>query len=101
MTVAEVAQRLKISPKTVRNRMAGGIYQRGVHYFCPEVIDKAGKPWRVEARFKWSAIVAWQESRPIAAADHAEFPDSVSPKQEERAPSPTLRLIPMSRGYHS
>ncbi len=102
LTVAEVAHRLKISPKTVRNRMAAGIYREGSHYFSPEVIDKHGKTWRTEARFKWAAIVAWQEGKPIGAEARAELSDAtVSPRQEERSPSPSLRLIPMSRGYHS
>lgn len=101
LTVIEVAQRLKISPKTVRNRMAAGIYREGVHYFSPEVIDKHGRTWRTDARFKWSAISAWQESKPIGAEARAILSDSASPKQEERSPSPALRLIPMSRGYHS
>jgi hypothetical protein len=57
LTVAEVAQRLKIAAKTVRNRMASGIYQRGVHYFCPP----GSRP-----RFKWSAVVAWQEGQQTA-----------------------------------
>ncbi len=81
--------------------MAGGIYREGVHYFSPEVADKNGRTWRTEARFKWSSIVAWQENKPIGAEARPESSDSGSPKQEERYPSPTLRLIPMSKGYHT
>jgi hypothetical protein len=36
LTIAEVAARLKIKPKTVKNKMASGIFQRGVHYFSPQ-----------------------------------------------------------------
>jgi len=35
LTIAEVAARLKVKPKTVKNKMAAGIFQRGVHYFSP------------------------------------------------------------------
>jgi hypothetical protein len=100
LTVTEVAQRLKISPKTVRNRMAVGIYREGVHYFSPEVVDKHGRTWRTEARFKWSSMEAWQESKPISAEARAESSDSVSLKQEEKYSSPTLQLIRMAKGYH-
>jgi hypothetical protein len=33
LSVSEVAARLKIEPKTVRNKMATGVFKRGVHYF--------------------------------------------------------------------
>ena len=35
LTITELAERLKIKPKTVKNKMAAGIFQRGVHYFSP------------------------------------------------------------------
>jgi hypothetical protein len=35
LTIAEVAARLKIKPKTVKNKMAAGIFRCGVHYFSP------------------------------------------------------------------
>src|SRR5438552_18896793 len=52
LTVAEVAARLKLSPKTVRNRMYGGTWRRGEHWFSRPGIGP---------RFKWSALVRWLE----------------------------------------
>jgi hypothetical protein len=53
LTICELAVRLKLKPKTVKNKMAAGIFQRGVHYFSPPGIGP---------RFKWSAIQVWLES---------------------------------------
>ena len=52
LTITEVAERLKLKPKTIKNKMAAGIFRRGVHYFSPAGIGP---------RFKWSALVAWLE----------------------------------------
>ena len=52
LTIAELADRLKLKPKSVKNKMAAGIFKRGVHYFSPAGIGP---------RFKWSAVVAWLE----------------------------------------
>ncbi len=52
VTVAEVAARLKLKPKTVRNRMYDGNWRRGEHWFSRPGIGP---------RFKWSAIVRWLE----------------------------------------
>ena len=52
LTIAEVAARLKIKPKTIKNKMASGFFQRGVHYFSPPGLGP---------RFKWSAVVMWLE----------------------------------------
>lgn len=71
LTIAEVAARLKIKPKTVKNKMASGIFKRGVHYFSPQGLGP---------RFKWSAVVAWLEQ-------------SQEPKTE------SYDSIPMARGY--
>jgi hypothetical protein len=74
LTIAELSARLKIKPKTVKNKMAAGIFRRGVHYFSPAGLGP---------RFKWSAVVAWleQTENPTSESDH----DS----------------IPMPRSYHS
>ena len=72
LTIAEVAERLKIKPKTIKNKMATGIFKRGVHYFSPAGLGP---------RFKWSAVVAWLEQSEQAATGS----NSVS--------------IPMARGY--
>jgi hypothetical protein len=53
LTIAEVALRLKVKPKTVKNKMAAGIFRRGEHYFSPQGLGP---------RFKWSAVVAWLEA---------------------------------------
>jgi hypothetical protein len=53
LTISELAARLKLKPKTIKNKMAAGIWQRNVHYFSPSGIGP---------RFKWSAVQAWLES---------------------------------------
>ena len=73
LKISEVAHRLKIKPKTVKNKMAAGIFRKGVHYFSP-----AG----MGPRFKWSAVVAWIEH------------EQVEECQDERD------SIPMARGYY-
>ena len=70
LTIAEVAARLKLTPKTVRNKMALGVFRQGEHYFRRKGIG---------TRFKWGAVVAWFEST------EADVSDSDS--------------IPMARGY--
>src|SRR5262245_63347634 len=49
LTIAEVAGRLKVTPKTVRNKMASGVFCKGVHYVRPKGLG---------TRFKWGAVVA-------------------------------------------
>ena len=72
LTIAEVAARLRIKAKTVKNKMAAGIFKLGVHYFRPPAMS---------ARFKWSAVVAWLEQ-------------SQDPQAENNGDS-----IPMPRSY--
>ena len=72
LTVKELAARLKLSPKTVKNKMAAGIFRKGVHYFSPPGLGP---------RFKWSAVVAWLE-------------ETQKPEAEEDGDS-----IPMPRNY--
>jgi hypothetical protein len=50
VTVAEVAARLKLTPKTVRNHMYDGTWRRGEHWFA-----RAG----IGPRFRWTALVVW------------------------------------------
>src|SRR5215831_1917593 len=52
LTIAEVAARLKVTPKTVRNKMASGVFRKGQHYVRPKGLG---------TRFKWGAVVAWLE----------------------------------------
>ena len=74
LTIAELSERLKIKPKTIANKMAAGIFRRGVHYFCPAGLGP---------RFKWSAVVAWleQSQEPLAENDD----DSIPMPQSYRA----------------
>jgi hypothetical protein len=72
LTINELSARLKIKPKTIKNKMAAGIFRKGVHYFSPVGLGP---------RFKWSAIVAWME-------------ESQEPGAESDDDS-----IPMARGY--
>ena len=71
LKIPELADRLKLSPKTIQNKMSAGIFKKGVHYFSPKVMG---------TRFKWSAIIQWME-----AGDNATTDDEDS--------------IPMARGY--
>jgi len=73
LTIGEVAARLKLSPKTIRNKMTSGIFGKGVHYFRPRGLGP---------RFNWSAVQAWLEAE-----------DRPSAQDEEH-------LIPMARGYY-
>jgi hypothetical protein len=52
LTIEELSARLKLEPKTIRNKMASGIFRKGMHYFSPAGLGP---------RFKWSAVVAWIE----------------------------------------
>lgn len=72
LTIPEVAERLKIKPKTIMNKMAAGIFRKGVHFFSPVGLGP---------RFKWSAVVAWLEQSNNQVTDN----DGDS--------------IPMARGY--
>ena len=72
LTIAEAAARLKVAPKTLRNKMASGVFRKGVHYFSPPGMGP---------RFKWSVIVSWLE------------------QAQKETPDETLDAIPMARGY--
>ena len=74
LTIAEVAARLKIKPKTVKNKMAGGVFQKGIHFFSPLGLGP---------RFKWSDVVAWLEGQQARMDGDGELNDG----------------IPMARGY--
>ena len=74
LTIEDVAKRLRLSPKTVRNKMADGTFKRGIHYFSPHGLSP---------RFKWNAVKAWLESD--------------QPKSDESTKG--AEGIPMARGY--
>jgi predicted DNA-binding transcriptional regulator AlpA len=67
LKISEVAARLKVSPKTVKNKMAAGIFRKGVHYFSPAGLGP---------RFKRSAVVAWleQAQEPATESDDDSIP---------------------------
>ena len=60
LTVTELAARLKLAPKTVRNRMHDGTWRRGVHWVSPRGISP---------RFRWSAVMRWLEGKDGASDD--------------------------------
>lgn len=53
LSTRQLAERLDLAPKTIRNKVSAGVFQKGVHYFTPQGLDGP--------RFKWSAIVTWLE----------------------------------------
>jgi len=75
LTIKELAARLKLKPKTVKNKMVNGTFVKGVHYFSPDGMGP---------RFKWSAIVAWLEAG----------------EQEQVKATDNGDGIPMARGYN-
>jgi hypothetical protein len=70
LTISEVAARLKVTPKTVRNKMASGVFCKGVHYIRPKGLG---------TRFKWGSVVAWLEGKEANTSE--------------------VDSIPMARGY--
>ena len=56
LTVAELAARLKVAAKTVRNHMYDGTWTRGIHWFSPPGIGP---------RFSWVAIERWLRGRDV------------------------------------
>jgi hypothetical protein len=82
LTVAEVATRLKVTPKTVRNRMYDGTWRRGEHWFV-----RAG----IGPRFRWATLVAWLEDPappPFTAELGAAFGPDLPPARRGRPPVP-------------
>jgi hypothetical protein len=71
LTVAELADLLSLTSKTVRNRMHDGTWRRGEHWFHPPGIGP---------RFRWSAIRAWFESdRPTPPRLGAAYGSDIPP----------------------
>jgi len=60
LTISEVADRLRVSPKRVRNLMAAKVFVRGEHFFRPRGIGP---------RFRWSRVVAWLEDQSQGSAE--------------------------------
>src|SRR5215471_4220200 len=65
LTISEVAVRLKVKPKTVRNKMASGVFRKGVHYIRPKGFG---------TRFKWGAVVALLEQSETGTPDEDSIP---------------------------
>jgi len=75
LTIDELASRLKLKSKTIKNKMVNGTFIRGTHYFSPPGMGP---------RFKWSAIVGWMEAG-----------------EQERAKAKANGVgIPMAKGYY-
>jgi hypothetical protein len=55
LSTRQLAERLDLAPKTIRNKISARVFKKGVHYFTPPGLDGP--------RFKWSAIVAWLEDK--------------------------------------
>jgi len=71
LNVAEAAEFVRVSPRTLRNKMAAGVLRLGIHYFRTPGLGP---------RFKRTALEVWIEGR-------------------ERAPTPSSPLgdVPMAR----
>ena len=85
LTIAELADRLKVKPKTVKNKMASGIFKRGVHYFSPQGLGP---------RFKWSAVVAWLEAAQEQAAGNDD--NSIPMPRSYRLKQPGANKVSMA-----
>ncbi len=72
LAIKETAARLKVTPKTLKNKMAAGILKKGVHYFSPKGLGP---------RFRWSALLDWLEEKDRGSGEASEG------------------RIPMARGY--
>jgi len=75
LTINELGSRLKLTPKTIKNKMVNGTFIKGLHYFSPSGMGP---------RFKWSAIVAWMEAGEQQQAKATDKGDG----------------IPMAKGYY-
>jgi excisionase family DNA binding protein len=60
LTTAEVAGLLRVQPKTIRNKVASGVFRQGLHFF-----RKPG----LGLRWKREAVVAWVESEDVREVD--------------------------------
>jgi hypothetical protein len=57
LTIAEAAELARVSPKRIRNLMAAGVLQEGVHFTRPRGLG---------ARFRREALIAWIDGRDAA-----------------------------------
>jgi hypothetical protein len=75
LRVADLAVRLKLAPKTVRNRMHDGTWRRGEHWF-----SRRG----IAPRFRWSAIVRWLETEDTPQAPGLAYGPDIPPPRSGR-----------------
>ena len=66
LNVAEAAHLVRVSPRTLRNKMATGVVRLGTHYFRTPGLGP---------RFKRSALEAWIEGRESVAASGSPLDD--------------------------
>jgi len=81
LNVVEAAEFVRVSPRTLRNKMAAGILRLGVHYFRVPGLGP---------RFKRSTLEAWIEGR--------EAPPSRSGGPLADIPMARRALTPGARG---
>jgi hypothetical protein len=67
LTIGEVAARLKLKAKSVKNKMTSGVFVKGVHWFSPEGLGP---------RFLWSAVRAKIEGRDAEKKEAGKIPMS-------------------------
>lgn len=72
LTTAEVAELLRIKPKTVRNKVAAGVFRHGEHFF-----KKPG----LGPRWKREAVVRWLEHSELEKRSPAEVVPLSSPSR--------------------
>ena len=65
LTDAELAFRLRWSPKTLESKVRAGVFVEGVHYF-----RRPG----MRRRWKWTAVVQWLEGPKDQPADDGKIP---------------------------
>jgi Helix-turn-helix domain len=65
LTTAEAAAFLRISPKTLRNKAASGIFREGEHFFRRPGL---GPRWKLETLVSWleSSVQTSTEAIPMA-----------------------------------
>ncbi len=73
LTIDELGSRLKLKPKTIKNKMVAGVFVKGIHYFKPPGLSP-----------RWSVVVAWLEAGEQGQAKATDNGDG----------------IPMARGYN-
>ena len=56
LTTKELSQRIKYAPGSIRNLIHKGVLMENIHFV---------KPTARKLLFKWSAVEAWLQNRPI------------------------------------